>query len=61
MGQILQTDRPTVQKSGSVLLAMTIEESGKVLAAPSVKTLPDRTVEMYIGDIGVGLTPHIKQ
>ena len=51
---------PTVQKDGSVLLAMTIEESGKKLAAPRIQTLPDRAVEISIGEIAVGFTPQIK-
>jgi hypothetical protein len=52
---------PTVLTGGIVELAMIIEESGKQLAAPRVSTLADRAVEVSVGDIGVGLTPHIKQ
>ena len=52
---------PTIQKGGSVLLIMRIEESGKLLASPRVQALSDQAVEVSVGDIGVGLTPHIKQ
>jgi hypothetical protein len=51
---------PTVQKDGSVLLAMTVEESGKKLAASRIETLPDRAVEISFGDISLGFTPQIK-
>src|ERR1035437_4548474 len=51
---------PTVLPGGSVHLAISIEESGKQLAAPSVETLADRAVEVSVGDIGVGLTPDRK-
>src|SRR5438045_2433785 len=50
---------PTVQKDGSVLLSMSIEEAGKVLATPKAQTKSDMPVQISIGDIGVGLTPHI--
>lgn len=52
---------PTVQKNGSLLLALRIEEAGKLLAASRVITKSDRAFEVSVGDIGVGFTPHIKQ
>lgn len=57
--------KPTLKKDGSVLLAMTIEETDstgatQTLASPSVMTSPDQAVEISIGDVGVKLTPHIK-
>jgi hypothetical protein len=51
---------PAVQKDGSVLLALSIEESGRVLATPRAGTMSDRPIEVSVGDIGVKLTPHIK-
>src|ERR1019366_9672563 len=35
---------PTVQKDGSVLLSMSIEEAGKVLASPRAQTKSDMPV-----------------
>jgi hypothetical protein len=52
---------PTIQKDGSILLSMRIEEGGKVLASPRAQTKTDMPVHFSVGDIGVGLTPHIKQ
>ena len=52
---------PTIQKDGTILLAMRIEEAGKLLVAPRVITKPDEAFEFSAGDIGVGFTPHIKQ
>ena len=52
---------PAIQKDGSVLLSMSLEESGKVLALPRAQTKSDMPVQISVGDIGVGLTPHIKQ
>ena len=52
---------PAIQKDGSVLLSMSVEESGKVLASPKAQTRPDVPVAISIGDISFGLTPHIKQ
>jgi len=52
---------PTVQADGTLLLAMRIEEDGKLLSAPRVITKPDQACEISVGDIGIGLTPHIKQ
>ena len=45
-----------------VLLSMSIEESGKVLASPRVQVMSDRAVQVAVGDIdiGIGLKPHIK-
>ena len=52
---------PNVQKDGSVLLSMSIEEAGKVLLSPKVLTKSDQHAQITIGDIGIGVTPHIKQ
>jgi hypothetical protein len=52
---------PALQKDGSVLLSMKIEDSGKLVSSPRVQTMPDQPVEVSAGDIGVGFTPHIKK
>ena len=52
---------PAIQKDGSVLLSMSIEESGKVLANPRAQTRSDMRVLISAGDISIGMTPHIKQ
>ena len=59
--------KPTVNKDGSVLLAMTIEETDsaggtRTLAHLNLNaiTFPDRAVEVADGAVGIGLTPHIK-
>ena len=51
---------PAIQKDGSVLLSMSVEESGNVLASPRAQTRSDMPVQISVGDIGIGLTPHIK-
>src|ERR1035438_9782656 len=51
---------PAIQKDGSVLLSMSVEESGKVLASPRAQTRSDMPLQISVGDIGIGLTPHIK-
>ena len=51
---------PAIQKDGSVLLSMSVEESGKVLASPRAQTRSDMPVQISVGDIGIRLTPHIK-
>jgi len=51
---------PTVQKDGSLLLALRIEAAGKLLSEPKVITKPDRAFEVSVGDVGVGFTPHLK-
>jgi hypothetical protein len=53
--------KPTILKGGSVLLEMRIEESGKLLASPRAQTKSDQPVLFSVGDVGVKLTPHIKQ
>lgn len=58
--------KPTVNKDGSVLLAMTIEvikwpDTNQILAKMKVVTFPDRAVEFTDHGFGIGLTPHIKQ
>jgi hypothetical protein len=52
---------PAVQKDGSLLLNLKIEEGGRLLAPLKVQTLSDRPVEVSLGEIGFSLTPHIKQ
>ena len=42
---------PTMLKDGSVELAIAVEKSGKILATPRVSTLPDRAVQITVGDI----------
>jgi hypothetical protein len=51
---------PTMLKDGNVLLDLRIEEAGNLLSAPRIITKPDQAVEISVGDIGVGFTPHIK-
>jgi hypothetical protein len=51
--------RPTVLPDGSVKVAITIRESGKVLATPSVRTFPDRPFEVSCDGVGVGMTVHV--
>jgi hypothetical protein len=55
------TIMPAVQKDGSVLLTLRIEEDGRLLASLPVQAFSDRVVEVSVGDIGFALTPHIKQ
>jgi hypothetical protein len=50
---------PAIQKDGSVLLSMSIEESGKVLAKPRAQTRSGVPFQVSIGDIGIGMTPVI--
>ena len=52
---------PTVQKDGTLLLALRIEEAGRLLSAPSVVTKSDRAFEVSAGEVGVGFTPHLRQ
>src|ERR1035438_4183272 len=53
---------PTVQKDGSVVLAVQYEESGKLLASPRprVQTVFGRPASFFDGNIIFELTPHIK-
>ena len=51
---------PTIQKDGSLLLALRIEQDGKLLSSPSVRTKPNQGFEFTVGDVGVGFTPHLK-
>jgi hypothetical protein len=58
--------KPTIKTDGTVLLAMTIEETDsngadRVLSHLNALTFPDRSVEVSDNGVGVGLTPHIKQ
>jgi hypothetical protein len=52
---------PAIQKDGSVLLSMRIEESGKLLKLMRAQTGSDRPFQMTSGDISIGMNPHIKQ
>jgi|688.fasta_scaffold793268_1 hypothetical protein len=52
---------PAIQKDGSVLLSMSIEESGKVLAKPRAQTGSGVPFQISVGDIGIGMTPVIKK
>ena len=52
---------PTIQKDGSVLLSMRIEESGKLLQLLRAQTRSDIPFQMSVGDINIGMKPHIKQ
>jgi hypothetical protein len=52
---------PTIQKDGSLLLSMSIEEAGKVLTRPRVQTASGMAFQISVGDIGIGMTPVIKQ
>jgi hypothetical protein len=54
------TITPAIQKDGSVLLNLKITQDGKLLAAPRIQTAPDRAAIVAVGDISIGLTPHIK-
>ena len=56
---------PALRRNGDILLAMTIEQTDaagavQVLSRPRVITRPDRAVKVSVGDVGVGLTPHVK-
>ena len=58
--------KPTVKKGGSVLLAILIQETDsagatRTLAHLNAITFPDHAVEVETGDLGVRVTPHIKQ
>jgi hypothetical protein len=52
---------PAIQKDGSLLIALRIEQDGKLLSAPRVSTKSDQGFEIMVGDVGVGFTPHLKQ
>lgn len=52
---------PAIQKDGSVLLAMSIEQDGKVLAKPRAQTGSGVPFEISVGDVGIGMTPVIKK
>ena len=54
------TIMPAIQKDGSVLLSLKITQDGKLLAAPRIQTASDRAAVVTVGDISVGVTPHIK-
>ena len=52
---------PSIQKDGTVMLDMRIEESGKILSRPRVQTTPGQPVEISVGNIEVKFTPSLKQ
>jgi hypothetical protein len=52
---------PAIQKDGSIMLTLKIEQDGKLLAMPRVQTLSGRAIIARAGDIGVELTPEIKR
>ena len=52
---------PAIQKDGSVLLSMRIEESGKLLQRMRAQTRSDIPFQMSVGDLSIGMNPHIKQ
>ena len=52
---------PAIQKDGSVLLSMRIEESGKLLQQMRAHTGADMAFQMSVGDLSIGMKPHIKQ
>jgi hypothetical protein len=52
---------PAVQKDGSVLLSMQIEESGRLLQQMRAQTRSDMPFSMSVGDLSIGMNPHIKQ
>jgi hypothetical protein len=52
---------PTLQQDGSLMLAMTVEESGKVVSRPRVVTRSGMAFQISVGDFGIGMTPVIKK
>lgn len=52
---------PAVQKNGSVLLSLRVEESGKLLQLMRAQTRSDLPFQMSVGDLSIGMNPHIKQ
>jgi len=52
---------PAIQKDGSVLLSMRIEESGKLLQLMRAQTGNNIPFQMTVGDLSIGMKPHIKQ
>lgn len=52
---------PSIQKDSTIILSMSIEESGKVLLKPRVQTGSGVPFQIAIGDLGIGMTPVIKQ
>ena len=51
---------PAIQKDGSVLLSMRVEESGKLLQLMRAQTRSDMPFQMSVGDLSIGMKPHIK-
>ncbi len=52
---------PAIQKDGSILLSMRVEESGKLLQQMRAQTKSDVPFEISVGDICIGMNPRIKQ
>ena len=51
---------PTVQKDGTVLIAMRVEEAGKLSQLLRVQTRSDMPFQISVGDLSIGMNPHIK-
>jgi hypothetical protein len=52
---------PAIQMDESVLLTMSIEQDGKVLAKPRAQTGSGVPFQISVGDVGIGMTPVIKK
>lgn len=52
---------PAIQKDGSILLSMRVEESGKLLQQMRAQTKSDVPFQISVGDISIGMNPRIKQ
>jgi hypothetical protein len=52
---------PAIQKDGSVLLSMRVEESGKVVQLMRAQTRSDMQFQISGGGLSIAMNPHIKQ
>jgi hypothetical protein len=52
---------PAIQKDGSVLLSMRVEESGRLLQLMRAQTRSGIPFQMSVGDLSIGMNPQIKQ
>lgn len=52
---------PAIQKDGSVLLSMRVEESGKLLQLMRAQTRSGIPFQMSVGDLSIGMNPHINE
>jgi len=57
-GRVCQIN-PAIQKDGSVLLSMSLEESGKLVQSFRAQTKSDKPVWMSMGDLSIGINPHL--